>query len=66
MRKSYGNATDATQWNGAPTDNFLVALKSKGGAKIRNCQCEISHKICSPACQQIQSGSNSGISIAIQ
>ena len=26
-------------------DNFLGALKSKGGAKIRNCQCEISYKI---------------------
>ena len=24
-----------------PSDNFLGALKSKGGAKIRNCQCEI-------------------------
>ena len=29
-----------------PSDNFLGALKSKGGAKIRNCQCEISYKIC--------------------
>ena len=29
-----------------PTDNFLGALKSKGGAKICNCQCEISYKIC--------------------
>ena len=50
---------------GPSSDNFLGALKSKGGAKIHNCQCEISYKIC-PACQQIQSGSNSGISIAIQ
>ena len=25
---------------------FLAALKSKGGAKIRNCQCEILYKIC--------------------
>ena len=30
----------------APSDNFLGALKSKGGAKIRNCQCEILYKIC--------------------
>ena len=52
---------------GAPSDNFLGALKSKGAAKVRNCQCEISYKILQiPACQQIQSGSNSGISIAIQ
>ena len=29
-----------------PSENFLEALKSKGGAKIRNCQCEISYKIC--------------------
>ena len=29
-----------------PIDNFLWALESKGGAKIRNCQCEISYKIC--------------------
>ena len=29
-----------------PSDNFLGALKSKGGAKIRNCRCEISYKIC--------------------
>ena len=29
-----------------PSDNFLGALKSKGGAKIRNCQCEISYRIC--------------------
>ena len=28
-----------------PSDNFLGALKSKGGAKIRNCQCQISYKI---------------------
>ena len=32
--------------HGLPCDNFLGALKSKGGAKIRNCQCEISYKIC--------------------
>ena len=30
----------------APSDNFLGALKSEGGAKIRDCQCEISYKIC--------------------
>ena len=29
-----------------PCDNFLGALKSKGGANIRNYQCEISYKIC--------------------
>ena len=29
-----------------PSDNILGALKSKGGAKIRNFQCEISYKIC--------------------
>ena len=27
-----------------PSDNFLGELKSKGGAKIRNCQCEILYK----------------------
>ena len=43
-----------TQWRGArgpqppppPREDFLGALKSKGGVKIRNCQCEISYKIC--------------------
>ena len=30
----------------APSYNFAGALKSRGGAKIRNCQCEISYKIC--------------------
>ena len=29
-----------------PSDNFLGVLKSKGGAKVRNCQCEILYKIC--------------------
>ena len=29
-----------------PSDNFLGALKSKYGAKIRNCQCETLYKIC--------------------
>ena len=28
------------------SNNFLGALKSKGGAKHRNCQCEILYKIC--------------------
>ena len=28
------------------SDNFLGAPKSKGGAKIRNCPCEILYKIC--------------------
>ena len=32
--------------HGPPSDNFSGTLKSKGGAKIRNCQCEISYKIC--------------------
>ena len=32
--------------HGPPSDNFLGATKSKGGAKIRNCQCEISYKLC--------------------
>ena len=29
-----------------PSKDFLRALMSKGGAKIRNCQGEISYKIC--------------------
>ena len=29
-----------------PSDNFLRAVKSKGGAKIRNCQNEILYKVC--------------------
>ena len=28
-----------------PVTIFLLALKSKGGAKIRNCQCEILYKM---------------------
>ena len=32
--------------HGLPSDKFLGVLKSKGGAKILNCQCEISYKIC--------------------
>ena len=31
---------------GSASDHSLGALKSKGGTKIRNCQCEISYKIC--------------------
>ena len=30
----------------APIDNFLGDPKSKRGAKIRNCQCQILYKIC--------------------
>ena len=49
----------------SPSDKFLGALKSKGGAKIRSCRCEISYKICKVQLVNIFS-SNSGISIAIQ
>ena len=43
----------STQWRGSrgegggqpPSDNFSGAVKSKEGAKICNCQCEISYKI---------------------
>ena len=31
---------------GPPSEKFFGTLKSKGGAKIGNCQCEISYKIC--------------------
>ena len=31
---------------GPPSEKFLGALKSKGSAKIGNCQCEIPYKIC--------------------
>ena len=49
------------------SDNFLGALKSKGGAKIRNCQCEILYKICKvQLVNKFKDSSNSGISIAIQ
>ena len=50
-----------------PSDNFLGALKSKGGSKIRNCQCEILYKICKvELVNKFKDSSNSGISIAIQ
>ena len=50
-----------------PSDNFLGALKSKGGAKICNCQCEIFYKICKvQLAKKFKDCSNSGISIAIQ
>ena len=49
------------------SDNFLGVLKSKGGAKIRNCQCEILYKICKvELVNKFKDSSNSGISIAIQ
>ena len=41
--------TPVAWWPGGqspPSDNFLGALKSKGGDKIRNCQLEILYKIC--------------------
>ena len=60
------------QWRGGrggrggtcpPSDNFLGALKSKGGAKIRNCQCEILYKIRKVQLfNKIKDSSNSGIS----
>ena len=50
-----------------PSDNFLGALKSIGGAKIRKCQCEILYKICKvQLVNKCKDNSNSGISIAIQ
>ena len=46
-----------------PSDNFLGALKSKGGAKIRNCQCEILYKIRKvQVFNKIKDSSNSSIS----
>ena len=46
-----------------PSDNFLGALKSKGGTKIRNCQCEILYKIRKvQRFNKIKDSSNSGIS----
>ena len=67
------NITVAVAWwpggEGAvpPNDNFLGALKFKGGAKIRNCQCEILYKICKiQLVNKFNDSSNSGISIAIQ
>ena len=60
------------QWRGGrggrghvppPSDNFLGAQKSKGGAKIRNCQCEILYKIRKVQLfNRIKDTSNSGIS----
>ena len=41
----------SVQWRGGrggtcpPSDNFLGVLKSKGGTKIRNCQCKTLYKI---------------------
>ena len=50
-----------------PSDNFLGALKSKGGAKICNCQCEILYKICKvQLVNEFKDSSNSGISVVIQ
>ena len=47
--------------------NFLGALKSEEGAKIRNCRCEILYKICKvQLVNKSKHSSNSGISIAIQ
>ena len=64
---------DGSQWRGGRggsrplSDNFLGALKSKGGAKIRNCRCEISNKICKvQLVNKFKDSSNSDISIAIQ
>ena len=51
----------------SPSDNFFGALKAKGGAKIRNCQCEILYKICKvQLVNKFKDSSNSDISIAIQ
>ena len=48
------------------SDNFLGALKFKGGAKIRHCQCEILYKMCKiQLLNKFKDTSNSGISIAI-
>ena len=50
-----------------PSDNFLGTPKSKGGAKIRTCQCEILYKIRKvQLLNKFKDSSNSGISIAIQ
>ena len=50
-----------------PSDNFLGALISKEGAKIRSCQCEILYKICKvQLVNKFKDSGNSGISIAIQ
>ena len=46
--RSLYQLTPVAWWQGGlgGRDNFLGALKSKGGAKIYNCQCEILYKIC--------------------
>ena len=50
-----------------PSDNFLGTLKSKRGAKIRNCQCEILYKICKvQLVSKFKDSSNSGIFTAFQ
>ena len=50
-----------------PSDNCLGVLKSKGGAEIRNCQCEMLYKICKvQLVNKFKDSSISGISIAIQ
>ena len=47
-----------------PIDNFLGALKSNEGAKIRNCQCEMLYKICKVQfVNKFKDSSNSCISI---
>ena len=60
----------SVQWRGGRgrgRDNILGALKFEGGAKIRNCQCEILCKICKvQLVNKFKDSSNSGISIAIQ
>ena len=50
-----------------PVTISLGVLKSKGGSKIRNCQCEILYKISKvELVNKFKDSSNSGISIAIQ
>ena len=50
-----------------PSDNFLGALTSKGGAKIHNYRCEILYKTCKvQLVNRFKDSSDSGISIAIQ
>ena len=57
------------QWSGGwgalpPSDNFSGVLNFKGGAKIRNCQCEMLYKICKiQLVNKFKDTSNSGISI---
>ena len=55
------------QGGSRPLVTIFRALKPKGGAKIRNCQCEILYKICKVQLViKFKYSSNSGISIAIQ